>query len=201
MAEQVSNQFTFKFLLTGNGGVGKTSIVNRLTHNDFEFQTEATVGLEFFTYTLTIENTLVKLQIWDTAGQERYRSMVKSYFRGALGVLLVFSLDNRDSFESLENWLSDLREHCHPKAKILLIGNKSDLIEKRSVSQNEAHSFATSHQLQSFETSALQNSNISESFYYAAREIYQMVIANEIFIENDQHIHLLEEEPKKKCCK
>ena len=203
MEEQISNQFTFKFLITGNGGVGKTAIVNRFTHNDFEYIMESTIGVEFFTHVLTIENTPVKLQIWDTAGQEQYRSIGKAYYHGAIGVFLVFSLNNHDSFEALGSWLDDIKHYCHPKAKIILIGNKCDLVNERTVSISEAHSFATSNQLQYFETSALENTNIAESFIQAAREIYQMVITNEISPEStDQDIHLTEQAPKqKKCCK
>ena len=177
---QISSRFTFKFLIVGDGSVGKTSIVRRLTRNDFDTDTEATVGVEFITHVITVDNTAIKLQIWDTAGQEKYRSVGKAYYRDAVGVLLVFSLTSHESFESLSEWLEDVRPFCHKSAKIVLIGNKSDLSDKREVTTSEAQNFATSNNLDYFETSALANKNITEAFYQVADEVYSLTISDVI---------------------
>jgi small GTP-binding protein len=162
---------TFKFIVIGSSGVGKTAILKRLVDDIFTTDSQSTIGVEFLATTIDVEGTQVKLQIWDTAGQERFRAIAKAYFRSAIGVILVFDLSDRKSFDELNQWLVDIHALCDPNAIVTLIGNKLDLADQRKVTSNEAESFAQLHQLAYFETSALAGDNIQEAFHRTAAAI------------------------------
>lgn len=162
---------TFKFIVIGSSGVGKTAILKRLVDDVFTSESQSTIGVEFLATTIEVEGQSVKLQIWDTAGQERFRSIAKAYFRSAIGVILVFDLTDRKSFDDLNQWLNDIHALCDPNAVVTLIGNKLDLAEQRSITSGEAESFAQLHQLTYFETSALGGDNIQEAFHRTAATI------------------------------
>jgi small GTP-binding protein len=162
------SQRTFKFIVIGTSGVGKTAILKRLVDDVFTSENQSTIGVEFLATTIDVEGQQVKLQIWDTAGQERFRSIAKAYFRSAIGVVLVFDLTERKSFDDLNQWLVDIHALCDPNAIVTLIGNKLDLAEQRMITPHEAESFAQLHQLCYFETSALAGDNIQEAFHRTA---------------------------------
>jgi small GTP-binding protein len=162
---------TFKFIVIGTSGVGKTAILKRLVEGVFTTDSQSTIGVEFLATSMDVDGQAVKLQIWDTAGQERFRSIAKAYFRSAIGVILVFDLADRKSFDDLNEWLADIHALCDPNAVVTLIGNKSDLVGQRTVTSNEAEMFAQLHQLVYFETSALGGDNIREAFHRTAGAI------------------------------
>lgn len=178
--------YSFKFLIVGNSSVGKTSIVRRLCLNDFLEDQPSTIGVEFMTHTVLIDGHNIKLQIWDTAGQERYQSVGKAYYRNAIGVLIVFSLTDHESFASLENWVDQVHKYCHPKVKMIVVGNKSDLIEKKAVTDNDIQQFTESHNLTYIESSAKINLNIREAFFTITQKIYRDVISGDIVLDNPQ---------------
>ena len=102
----------FKIVLVGDSGVGKTNLLTRFSKNEFNLESRATIGVEFATRTITTENNdVIKAQIWDTAGQDRYRAIASSYYRGAMGALLVYDITKTKSFENIDKWLVELREH------------------------------------------------------------------------------------------
>jgi small GTP-binding protein len=172
MSESTANaRKTFKFIVIGSSGVGKTAILKRLVDDVFTTDSQSTIGVEFLATTIDVEGTQVKLQIWDTAGQERFRAIAKAYFRSAIGVILVFDLTDRKSFDELNQWLVDIHALCDPNAIVTLIGNKLDLVDQRKVTSNEAESFGQLHQLTYFETSALAGDNIQEAFHRTAATI------------------------------
>jgi small GTP-binding protein len=160
----MNDVLTYKFILIGASGVGKSSILKRMVEDDFIEDTASTIGVEFDSTTITLEGQPVKLQIWDTAGQERFRSITKAYYRNAVGVLLVFDLTERKSFDYLTSWLNDVRALCDPNVIVQLIGNKSDCPHPRVVSLNEAEEFAREFHLDYLETSAKAGKNIKEAF-------------------------------------
>ena len=122
------NELMFKIVLIGDSAVGKSQLLLRYTKNQFKNKAASTIGMEFATQQVIIdENTSVRAQIWDTAGQERYRAITNAYYRQAIGVLLVYDITKRVSFENLERWLTEVREHADSKIQIILVGNKSDL--------------------------------------------------------------------------
>ena len=132
----------FKILLLGDSGVGKSSLLLRYTKNEFISDLRSTIGVEFALKYLTIDNFQLKVQIWDTAGMERYRSITNAYYKGAKGVIVVYDICRKKSFENVDKWIDDFKSKADDDAVIILIGNKSDLDEKREVSKEEAESKA-----------------------------------------------------------
>ena len=161
----------YKFIVIGSSGVGKTAILTRLVDHVFTGESQSTIGVEFIATQINVEGSVFRLQIWDTAGQERFRAIAKAYFRSAIGVMLVFDLTDRKSFDDLNGWLNDVHAHCDPNVVVTLIGNKSDLENSRKVSESEARAFADLHQLQYLETSALDGSNVELAFQTAASNV------------------------------
>lgn len=169
----MSAGFSFKFILIGSSGVGKTAILKRLVENTFSSDSQSTIGVEFDSTSVEVDGQQIKLQIWDTAGQERFRSIAKAYFRNAVGVILVFDITERKTFEEINMWLNDVHSLCDPAAAVLLVGNKSDLEDSRVITLAEAENFAKNHQLSYLETSALNGTNVSEAFLMTATNIYR----------------------------
>jgi small GTP-binding protein len=167
---------TYKVVLVGASGVGKTAIVQQLVEGTFEADGQPTIGVEFKSYECQSGSDRLTLNIWDTAGQEKFRAVSKIYFRSAVGAILVFSLTDRTSFDALDDWLNDIHSLCAPNVDILLVGNKLDLREERVISQNEALSFSERHGIEFIETSAVQAVNISETFLRLARAIHDRVL-------------------------
>ena len=171
---------TYKIVVVGASGVGKTAIVQRLVDNTFIEENQPTIGVEFKTFPARVGEDQVKLNIWDTAGQEKFRSVSKAYFRNAVGAVLVFSIDNRDSFDSLDGWLNDLHMLAATNSVILCIGNKCDLEESRVIMNSEASAFAERHGLEFLETSAKDGKNSTETFVRLANKILECVKSGEI---------------------
>lgn len=165
-------QYLFKFIIVGDEAVGKTCLLLMFTDHRYRTKHEVTVGVEFGSRTVTIEGHEVKLQCWDTAGQDRFRSIVRSYYRGSAGALLVYDITNRGSFEHVVNWLQEARKEADPNLVITLVGNKCDLVNDRQVSWQEGYDFATQYGLQFVETSAVTAENVDECFIQTANIIY-----------------------------
>jgi small GTP-binding protein len=160
----MSKEYSFKVVVVGASGVGKTALVNHLITRTFTEECRPTIGVEFKSYSLSAEDENVKLQIWDTAGQERFRSVSKAYFRNSAGAILVFDLTQKSTFEDVNVWINDLNTLCLPNAVILLVGNKSDLVDDRAVSDTEAEEWAKRYNLEYLETSAKTGDHVSDAF-------------------------------------
>lgn len=197
-------QSGYKIVVIGDSGTGKTSLVDRLTKKCFDPSTQPTIGAEFKSYIALLDEEEVKLNIWDTAGQERYRSVSKSYFRGTVGALLVFSISEQETFASVEKWLDDIQANCLPNSAILLIGNKSDLENERQVTYDEAFQLAKRHGISYIETSALSDTNVVESFHRLAKLINDKTKSGEIKGDFAAPISLMKTVPEAKkksgCC-
>ncbi|PVV01727.1 hypothetical protein BB560_003843 [Smittium megazygosporum] len=146
---------------------------------------DLTIGVEFGAQMLQINGKSIKLQIWDTAGQESFRSITRSYYRGAAGALLVYDITRRDTFDHLATWLEDARKHSNSDTTIILIGNKSDLEAKRAVAKEEGQAFANDNGLFFIETSAKTADNVEEAFLKTAENIYEKIQNGTINISND----------------
>lgn len=127
------SELHYKVVLLGDSGVGKSNIISRFTKNEFNMESKTTIGVEFATKTIEVNGKLVKIQIWDTAGQERYRSMASAYYRGASGALLVYDITRATSFENLQKWLRELKNFAVEDITCLMVGNKCDLRQYRSI--------------------------------------------------------------------
>jgi small GTP-binding protein len=180
MSTKPSITSTFKIVVVGSSGVGKSAIVQRLVDGTFRDESQSTVGVEFKPFLVKVDDQTVKLQIWDTAGQERFKSDSKAYFRNADGAVLVYDITSDTSFDDLSNWLHDLQQLCHPSAYILLVGNKGDLEKERKVGIQQAKDFAENHQLEYIETSALTGANVTETFTGLALGVANRVAAGQI---------------------
>jgi small GTP-binding protein len=127
----------FKVLLVGDSGVGKTNITTRFVKDQFDVESKATIGVEYASKKLKIDGMDIKAQIWDTAGQERYQSITRAYYRGSKGAFIVFDITKKQSFNSVENWLAELKKSADQNITVILLGNKSDLEAERQVSTEE----------------------------------------------------------------
>lgn len=165
--------YLFKVVLIGDSGVGKTSLLKRYRHNEFSTDTKHTIGVEFATQEIEVEDKLVKTQIWDTAGQERYRAITKAYYRGALGAILLYDITDRETFENLRRWISEIRQHASEDIKIMLVGNKKDLENDRKVSVDEGKKFAKEHELAFLESSAKNGDLVIACFETVIRQIFK----------------------------
>ncbi|KAK1386659.1 RAB GTPase-like [Heracleum sosnowskyi] len=166
--------YVFKIVLIGDSAVGKSQLLARFSRNEFSLDSKATIGVEFQTKTLLVDNKTVKAQIWDTAGQERYRAVTSAYYRGAVGAMLVYDITKRQTFDHMARWLEELRSHADKNIIIMLIGNKSDLKSLRAVPTEDAQEFAERENLYFMETSALEATNVESAFLNALKEIYQV---------------------------
>ena len=165
--------FSFKMIVIGDAGVGKSCLTSRAIKERFETDYSPTVGFEFLTFSTKIEDKVIKLQIWDTCGQEVYRSLITNFYRNASLAMMVYSIDSRESFLHINQWLKEVRLQSHPDVKIILIGNKSDLKDERQVTYQEAKRFKDENQLLYFEeTSAKTGINAKEVFTEAARILF-----------------------------
>jgi small GTP-binding protein len=177
---QPEPDFLLKIVLIGDSGVGKTNLLARFTRDQFNPDSKSTIGVEFATKTLQVEGKTVKAQIWDTAGQERYRAITSAYYRGAIGALLLYDVSASLTFQSLSRWLQELRENADSNIVVMLVGNKCDLTELRAVSTDEGVGFAKSENLLFIETSALDATNVSESFTRLMTEIVHRLSKTEL---------------------
>jgi small GTP-binding protein len=178
---------SYKIVVVGASAVGKSSIVQRLVQGTFTEDGTTTCGADFYTYSCPVNNDNVKLQIWDTAGQERFRSISKSYFRNAVGAVLVYDITNMGSFDQLADWLTDLQTLSAPNAYILLVGNKADLEKQRQVGPDLTKEFSERHHLEAIETSALSGKNVKEAFARMALEVSSRVASGEIAVAGPQN--------------
>ena len=154
----------FKMILIGDSGVGKSNILSRYINNSFSETTRSTVGVELSAKVEEINNTKIKIQIWDTAGQERYKSITKTYYKGAKGALIVYDITNKESFKNVDKWINDLKESGDDDVSILIVGNKCDLEASREVTTDEVKKKAELYKMAYCETSALKGENIDNAF-------------------------------------
>ncbi|CAI7721008.1 Ras-like protein ORAB-1 [Plasmodium vivax India VII] len=192
----------FKILLIGDSGVGKSCLLLRFADDTYTDSYISTIGVDFKIKTIEIEDKIIKLQIWDTAGQERFRTITSSYYRGAQGIIIVYDVTDRDSFNNVKNWIIEIEKYASEDVQKVLIGNKIDLKNDRNVSYEEGKELADSCNIQFLETSAKIAHNVEQAFKTMAHEI-----KNKSQLENQQKGRVninLNAKPikdnKKKCC-
>lgn len=156
---------TLKVLIIGESGAGKSSLLLRFTDDIFDQEIGSTIGVDFKVKTLTIHGDIFKIALWDTAGQERFRTLTPSYYRGAQGIVLVYDVSSRDSFEKLSNWLGECETYSTKLGIVkMLVGNKIDKTEDREVSRQEGLDFARKHSMLFIEASAKTKEGVQCAF-------------------------------------
>jgi small GTP-binding protein len=169
-----SFDLSFKIIIVGDSGVGKSCLSIKASRNYFEDFYSPTVGFEFLTFNVKVEDQNIKLQIWDTCGQEVYRSLISSFYRSASLAIIVYSIDSEESFSNIDKWLNDIKTQSNPDVKIFLVGNKADLEDKRQVTKESGEKFFKDHKLSFFtETSAKTGFNVQNVFIEVAKELYK----------------------------
>ncbi|KAK1444776.1 hypothetical protein BgAZ_106820 [Babesia gibsoni] len=166
----VSSQ-RIKIVLLGEQSTGKTSIVTRFVYDHFVQQYAATIGIDFLSKVVTVNGKTMRLQLWDTAGQERFRTLMPSYIRDSSAAIVVYDITNRESFERVKEWVKDIKELRGDKAIIVIVGNKTDLLDKRKVSYDEGEEEAGKLECLFCETSAKNGDNINDLFNTMATEL------------------------------
>lgn len=163
MAKQAYDHL-FKILLIGDSGVGKTCILCRFSDDSFNSSFISTIGIDFKMKTIELNGKKIKLQIWDTAGQERFYTITSTYYRGAMGIMLVYDVTDGKSFDSIGKWLRNIDENANEDVVKMIIGNKCDLEDKRVVPIERGQEVAKHHGIPFIETSAKTNVNIKRAF-------------------------------------
>eukprot|EP00485_Elphidium_margaritaceum_P023891 CAMPEP_0202712836 /NCGR_PEP_ID=MMETSP1385-20130828/46410_1 /ASSEMBLY_ACC=CAM_ASM_000861 /TAXON_ID=933848 /ORGANISM="Elphidium margaritaceum" /LENGTH=214 /DNA_ID=CAMNT_0049372999 /DNA_START=66 /DNA_END=710 /DNA_ORIENTATION=+ len=157
--------YLFKFLLIGDSGVGKSSMMVRFADDEYDSSFITTIGVDFKIKEIELDDKTVKLQIWDSAGQERFRTITQSYYRGAHGIIIVYDVTDKESFDNIGQWIVEVKRFASDDVSVLIVGNKCDLDQKRTVSFQCAKEFADEHGLHYIETSAKNAYNVQAAFY------------------------------------
>ncbi|TDH67981.1 hypothetical protein CCR75_003467 [Bremia lactucae] len=161
----------FKLVLIGDSGVGKSCLLLRFADDAFTESYITTIGVDFRFRTVKIDNKTVKLQIWDTAGQERFRTITSAYYRGADGIIMVYDVTSQESFDHVNDWLTEVNRYASDGTCKLLVGNKSDVKDNKAVPYETAKVFADSLSIPFLETSAKNAQNVEEAFLTMASEL------------------------------
>ena len=212
MAEEADNyEHLYKIIIIGDSGVGKSNILGRYLTNTFKQDTKSTVGVEFGSKKVTVNDVNIKLQIWDTAGQERYRAITSAYYKGSKGCFIVYDITSTQTFEDVEKWYEEINKSGDKGISIVLVGNKCDLEEERKVTVEMGEEKARNLNCPFFETSALSNTQIEKIFQVISEDIYSKSKNEKKDDEDDDDYDIVQEEkninintdtkpPQKACC-
>ena len=170
--------YLLKFIIIGDSAVGKSNILLRYTNDSFSNEFQATIGVEFGAKNLIIDGKTYRVQIWDTAGQEQFRSITRAYYKNSVCACVVYDITNKASFENIKSWLEDCKKKCPKSIYFVLIGNKSDLENKREVTYEEGSIYAQKNGMIFFETSAKTGQNINEVFIKSTNDIAKNIENN-----------------------
>ncbi|KAK6347826.1 GTP-binding protein [Orbilia javanica] len=203
MAGSRNYDFLIKLLLIGDSGVGKSCCLLRFSEDSFTPSFITTIGIDFKIRTIDLDGKRIKLQIWDTAGQERFRTITTAYYRGAMGILLVYDVTDERSFNNIQTWFQNVEQHATEGVNKILIGNKCDWEEKRVVSTERGQALANELGIPFMEVSAKANINVEEAFLLLARDIKKRIMDSSSGDKNQQGVVNVNETSNAaggKCC-
>ena len=179
---------SFKLIFIGDSGVGKSCLTTKAVKNNFEEYYQATVGFEFLTFNMKVNDKVIKLQIWDTCGQEIYKSLISNFYRNSSLAVLIYAIDNKESFNHAENWLNDLKSQANSDVRIFLVGNKADLEDDRKVPKEDGQRYKEEQHLDLFmETSAKTGHNARNVLVEAAKILYKDYLKFDENNKNDEN--------------
>lgn len=198
MTEKKQKELLYKILLLGDSSVGKTCFLMRYADNTFQEIHMSTIGLDYKLKNVQLDDgKIVKIQIWDTAGQDRFRSITKNYYKGAHGIILIYDVTSRKTFENIQNWVTQIKEEVSEKVNIILVGNKIDDENNRKVSSEEGKKMADQWGLDFFETSAKSGINIDTTFNDLVKKTVETYSKTE---GKGDKLNNKKSGNKKKCC-
>ena len=181
ITENIKEDLKLKLILLGDSGVGKTNLISRYISNNFDENTRATIGVEFFCKNFRInKKRTIKVEIWDTAGQERYKAITSVYYKGAKGAFIVYDITSRKTFENIDKWIGEIKERTTDDVKLIIIGNKTDLNNEREIKSEEALIKYQDMDIPLIETSALEDTNVNEAFINLIKIVYKDIARKEI---------------------
>ena len=181
----INFNYLFKYIIIGDAAVGKSNLLLRYAHGQFKDEYQLTIGVEFGAKNISINDKIYRIQIWDTAGQENFRSITRAYYKNSVCALVVYDITNRDSFNNISNWVEDCKNQSPKTIFMVLVGNKSDLNDKRVISVDEGRELAEKYNMIFFETSAKTGENVELIFFKSAEEIAKKIEAGYYDLEND----------------
>ena len=176
--------YIFKILIVGIGTVGKTCFFGKFTDGSFNPNHSVTIGLYYRITMINIEGKKIKLQIWDTPGNDRLRTIVNTFYKGAHGIILMYDVTDKRSFNELNLFINNIKNYCNNNIKVVLVGNKCDSSD-RVITEEEGKKFAEKYNIKFFETSAKTGQNINEVFQYISNEVFIINKGKEIINKND----------------
>lgn len=186
-SKSAAYDYLIKLLLIGDSGVGKSCLLLRFSDDSFTPSFITTIGIDFKIRTIELDGKRIKLQIWDTAGQERFRTITTAYYRGAMGILLVYDVTDERSFNNIRNWFSNIEQHASEGVNKILIGNKCDWVEKKAITKEQGQELADEFGIKFLETSAKANINVEDAFFTLARDIKKRLIDTHTQQEHDSN--------------
>ena len=204
----MSSEYNYlcKYIIIGDGGVGKSNLLLRYSHGQFNPEYQVTIGVEFGLKDVDIGNNTFRIQIWDTAGQENFKSITRSYFKNSICAIICYDITRKDSFDNVTSWIEDCKSNCYKSVHMVLVGNKTDLNDKRVVSTDEGKELADKFGISFYETSAKTGENVNKVFEESLDEISKQIeqgkfdFEDECGISKGTKISNVNKKKKKKCC-